>query len=96
MTVRDQDVDRFLTDERFSRVFTYPADPAQGRPEALRISYADYGYRSTENSQAEKFFLFFGPFLGSRILFIAKDALAKKMESVSSTPTGRALARHLT
>ncbi len=78
MTVRDQDVERFLADERFSRVFTYPPDPAQGRPEALRISYADYGYHNTEDPKAEKVFLFFGPFLGSRMLFIAKDALAKE------------------
>ncbi|KAL0935914.1 interferon-induced GTP-binding protein Mx2 [Colletotrichum truncatum] len=78
MTVRDEDVEQFLADERFSRVFTYPADPAEGRPEAFRISYADFGYRNTENAQAEKVFLFFGPLLGSRMLFIAKDALAKE------------------
>ncbi|WYZ35184.1 hypothetical protein EsH8_I_001460 [Colletotrichum jinshuiense] len=78
MAVQDQDVERLLADERFSRVFTYAADPAQGRPEALRISYADYGYRNTENPQAEKVFLFFGPLLGSRMIFVAKDALAKE------------------
>ncbi|KAH8200900.1 hypothetical protein TruAng_004909 [Truncatella angustata] len=48
MAVRDRDVERFLADERFSRIFTYPADPAQGRPEALRISYADYGYHTKD------------------------------------------------
>jgi hypothetical protein len=78
MTVLDQDVERFRADERFSRVFAYPADPARGRPEALRISYADYGYRNTEHPQEEKVFLFFGPLLGSRMLFVAKDALAKE------------------
>ncbi|ETS84158.1 hypothetical protein PFICI_02183 [Pestalotiopsis fici W106-1] len=78
MAVPDRDVETFLADERFSKVFTYPPDPAQGRPNALRISYADYGYRNTENPNVEKVFLFFGPLLGSRMLHIAKDALAKE------------------
>ncbi|KAL0929812.1 interferon-induced GTP-binding protein Mx2 [Colletotrichum truncatum] len=79
MAIQNQDVERFLADERFSRVFTFPADPAEGRPNALPISYADFGYHNVESSSAkeEKVFLFFGPLLGSRMLLIAKDALAK-------------------
>ncbi|KAF6807202.1 hypothetical protein CPLU01_15821 [Colletotrichum plurivorum] len=78
MAVQGQDPEQFLADERFSRVFTYSRDSTHENSKPISISYADYGYHGTERSQAEKVFLYFGPLLGSRMLFVAKDALAKE------------------
>ncbi|KAF6802820.1 hypothetical protein CSOJ01_11342 [Colletotrichum sojae] len=78
MAVQGQDPEQFLADERFSRVFTYSGDHTQEHSKPICISYADYGYHGTDNSQAEKVFLYFGPLLGSRMLFVLKDFLAKE------------------
>lgn len=74
----DKDLETFLADERFTRTFDRPADPAKGHAEAVRISYADFGYRDQKNPDLENVFLFFGPLLASRMLFVAKDSLAKE------------------
>ncbi|XWX01734.1 hypothetical protein V2A60_009763 [Cordyceps javanica] len=65
-------------DPRFSREYRLPENTVEGRPEALKITYADYGYRNEENPEEENVFLFFPPLLGSRWMHIAKDDLAKK------------------
>lgn len=78
MAVQDQKLEQYLADERFNRVFTYPGGPTEEHSKPISISYADHGYQGTENSQPEKVFLFFGPLLASRMLFVPKDALAKE------------------
>ncbi|KAF6817203.1 hypothetical protein CPLU01_13650 [Colletotrichum plurivorum] len=78
MAVQDHDLEQYLADERFSRVFTYPGDSTDEHSKPICISYADYGHNGTESSQVEKVFLYFGPLLGSRMLFILKDSLAKE------------------
>lgn len=65
-------------DPRYSREYVLPGHTIQGRPEPLRISYADYGYRNEEHPEEENVFLFFPPLLGSRWMHTAKDGLAKK------------------
>ena len=70
--------DGFLEDPRFSRVFEFPADPARGRNTPFRVKYADYGYRNEEHPEQERVILFFTPLMGSRLVHVAKDELAKK------------------
>ncbi|KAI2619620.1 hypothetical protein GGR54DRAFT_630651 [Hypoxylon sp. NC1633] len=70
------ELSRYLDDERFHQTFTLPSGP--GRPEELKITYSDFGYRNPDEPQKERVLLFCGPLLGSRFLFIAKDKLAKK------------------
>lgn len=72
------ELEQFVADDRFSQVLDLPADAAAGRTEAIRISYADYGCRNADHPERENVFLFFGPLLGSRMIHVAKDALAKK------------------
>ncbi|KAK3307246.1 uncharacterized protein B0T15DRAFT_553729 [Chaetomium strumarium] len=80
----------FLNDARFHRTFTLPADPSHGRPRPFTIKYADYGYHNNnhntahpeeeeeEQEKAERVLLFFSPLMGSRLLHICKDALARR------------------
>ncbi|KND94707.1 hypothetical protein TOPH_00024 [Tolypocladium ophioglossoides CBS 100239] len=70
--------DRFLHDPRFTQTFELPADAARGRPEPLQITYADYGYRNEAHPEDENVLLFFAPLVGSRMLHVTKDALAKR------------------
>lgn len=70
--------DQFLHDPRFRQTFELPADAARGRPEPLRVTYADYGYRNEAHPEDENVWLFFGPLVGSRMLHVTKDALAKR------------------
>ncbi|KAM3444734.1 hypothetical protein NHJ13734_001084 [Beauveria thailandica] len=65
-------------DSRYSREYHLPGGTIQGRPEPLKVTYADFGYRNVENPDEENVFLFFPPLLGSRWMHIAKDNLAKK------------------
>ena len=68
----------FISDERFSRVFELPGDPASGRTGPFRVKFADYGYRNEAHPEQENVMLFFGPLMGSRLIHIAKDDIAKK------------------
>ncbi|POR34797.1 Uncharacterized protein TPAR_05021 [Tolypocladium paradoxum] len=72
------ELDQFLDDPRFTQTFELPADAARGRPEPLRVTYADYGYRNEAHPGEEKVLLFFAPLVGSRMIHVAKDALAKR------------------
>ncbi|OAA51218.1 interferon-induced GTP-binding protein mx2 [Beauveria brongniartii RCEF 3172] len=65
-------------DSRYSREYHLPGGTIQGRPEPLKVTYADFGYRNVEKPDEENVFLFFPPLLGSRWMHIAKDNLAKK------------------
>lgn len=67
-----------LNDPRFNRVFTLPADLASNRPKPVTVTYADYGYRNEADPSQEHVLLFFAPLMGSRLLQVTKDALAKK------------------
>ncbi len=76
-----EEVNNYVNDPRFNRTFQLPADPSRGRPKALQISYADYGFhRSNDasNDSEENVLLFFGPLLSSRLHQIPKDELAKR------------------
>lgn len=66
----------YLDDPRFSRTFELPA--ANGRTSPFKVKYADYGYRNEADPEQENVLLFFGSMLGSRLVHIAKDELAKK------------------
>lgn len=66
-------MDAFLADERFTQIFEGP--DANGQ--SLRISYADYGYRNEEDPEQENVFLFFSPLIGSRMMHVAKDSIAR-------------------
>ncbi|KAJ6442319.1 alpha/beta hydrolase fold family protein [Purpureocillium lavendulum] len=68
----------FVDDPRFSRAFELPADPTRGRHSAFRIAYADYGYRKESDAEQETVLLFFGSLMGSRLVHVAKDKLAKE------------------
>ncbi|KAK4232750.1 hypothetical protein C8A03DRAFT_39624 [Achaetomium macrosporum] len=70
--------DDFLNDPRFNRTFSLPADPSRGRPRDFTIKYADYGYYNAAHSDQERVLLFFSPLMGSRLLHICKDDLARK------------------
>ncbi|OAA63161.1 hypothetical protein ISF_05037 [Cordyceps fumosorosea ARSEF 2679] len=67
-----------LDDPRFSREFRLPGNTIEGRADAFKITYADYGYRNEENPHEENVFLFFPPLLGSRWMHTAKDHIAKQ------------------
>ncbi|KAK1989625.1 hypothetical protein LX36DRAFT_14506 [Colletotrichum falcatum] len=66
----------FLDDPRFHRTFALPAGP--DRPHPLQVTYSDYGYRDPEDPDRERVLLLCGPLMGSRLLHVAKDALAKR------------------
>jgi hypothetical protein len=68
----------YVNDPRFSRTFELPADPARGRTEPFKVTYADYGYRNEAHPEEENVLLFFGSLLASRLIHIPKDELAKK------------------
>ncbi len=70
--------DDFLNDPRFSRTLTLPTDPSHGRPDPFTIKYADYGYHNPADPDQERVLLFFSPLMGSRLLHICKDDLARK------------------
>ena len=71
----DAALDSYVKDPRFSRVVELPATADQ---EALRISYADYGYHNEAHPELENVLLFFAPLLGSRMTRVALDDVAKK------------------
>jgi pimeloyl-ACP methyl ester carboxylesterase len=68
----------YVDDPRFSKSFELPADPISGRSRPFRVQFSDYGYRNEADIGQENVFLFFGSLLGSRLVHITKDALAKK------------------
>ncbi|ETS81515.1 hypothetical protein PFICI_06517 [Pestalotiopsis fici W106-1] len=68
----------FVQDPRFDRVFVLPADLPNGRANPFTVQYSDYGYRNEEAPENENVFLFFGSLLGSRLVHVAKDELAKQ------------------
>lgn len=72
------ELENYVNDPRYSQVFHLPADPAAGRAEPFKVTYADYGYRDESRPGQESVLLFFPPLMGSRLLHIAKDALAKR------------------
>ncbi len=67
----------FLNDPRFNRTLTLPADPSTNRPHPFTIKYTDYGYHNPTDPSQERVLLFFSPLMGSRLLHICKDALAR-------------------
>jgi hypothetical protein len=71
-------IDGFVDDPRFSRTVELAPDAANGRNDPFRVKYADYGYRNEAHPEQEQILLFFGPLMGSRLLHVAKDDLAKK------------------
>jgi hypothetical protein len=64
----------YLDDPRFNREFILPACQAHQAGSPLCITYADYGYNGEDGNT----FMFFGPLLGSRLLHISQDSIAKK------------------
>ncbi|CAF3615085.1 unnamed protein product [Fusarium graminearum] len=72
------DPETFLKDPRFSQTFQIEADPSNGFPTAIKVKYADYGYRNPSDPSEENVLLFFAPLCASRIIHCAKDELAKK------------------
>lgn len=68
----------YLDDPRFSRTFEWPADAENDRPKPFKVKYADYGYRNEANPEEEHVLLFFGSLLGSRLVHVPKDGVAKK------------------
>ncbi|KAI1077151.1 hypothetical protein F5B20DRAFT_553347 [Whalleya microplaca] len=72
----EQNLVRFLEDERFHQTFTIPPIPGRQRP--LTVTYCDYGYRNADEPQREHVLLFCGPLQGSRFLQLGKDSVAKK------------------
>ncbi|KAF4981444.1 hypothetical protein FZEAL_2756 [Fusarium zealandicum] len=70
-------VDDFLQDPRFNQTFELPTDPGRNRL-SIKVKYADYGYRDEASPAEENVLLFFAPLLASRMLHVAKDALAKR------------------
>ena len=68
----------FLDDPRFSQTFEIPPNPAEGRASPFRVKYADYGYRNEAHPEEENVFLFFSSMVGSRLVHVAKDEIAKK------------------
>jgi hypothetical protein len=66
----------FLNEPRFNRTFEYiPSGSTSG---ALKIKYADYGYRNEAHPEQERIMLFSGPLMGSRLVLATKDSLAIK------------------
>ncbi|KAK1750957.1 hypothetical protein QBC47DRAFT_279237, partial [Echria macrotheca] len=63
----------FISDARFHQTFETPVDAT-----VLKVTYADYGYRNEAHPEEENVLLFFSPLMGSRLLHVAKDELAKK------------------
>jgi pimeloyl-ACP methyl ester carboxylesterase len=64
----------YLDDPRFNREFILPACQAHQDGSPLRITYADYGYHGGDGNT----YVFFGPLLGSRLLHVSQDDIAKK------------------
>ncbi|KAF5009054.1 hypothetical protein FDECE_4706 [Fusarium decemcellulare] len=76
-TTEHPDLEGFLQDPRFNRIFTLPADPASNRA-AIDVKYTDFGYRNETNPNEENVLLFFAPLMASRMLHVAKDGVAKR------------------
>jgi len=66
----------YIASRKFHQSFHLPPIQSQGRPQSLRITYADYGYQDDAGSSNEAVILVCGPMLATRYLHIAKDALA--------------------
>lgn len=78
-TTESPSLDEFLKDPRFHRSFTFPADSSEGENQTtLQVKYVDFGYRNEANPEEENVLLFFPPLMGSRLLHITKDDLAKR------------------
>ncbi|KAG6020956.1 hypothetical protein E4U41_002671 [Claviceps citrina] len=72
-------LDAYVRDPRFTQVFDFSPDESQARPgRPFRVTYADYGYRNQAQPELEHVLLFFAPLLGSRMLYVALDGLAKR------------------
>lgn len=71
-------LDAFVRDPRFTQRFESPPDESRACPEPFRVTYADYGYRNQAQPELEHVFLFFAPLLGSRMIYVALDDLAKR------------------
>ncbi|KAG6001173.1 hypothetical protein E4U21_004631 [Claviceps maximensis] len=76
-------LDAYVRDPRFTQTFEHspPHEPRSGPqacPKPFRITYADYGYRNQAQPELEHVLLFFAPLLGSRMMYIALDDLAKR------------------
>ena len=73
----------YLDEPRFNQTFVLPANPSLGRNRPFRIKYADYGYgyrgSGYEERENSAVLLFFGSLLASRLVHVAKDELARKL-----------------
>ncbi|KAJ4199431.1 hypothetical protein NW767_008239 [Fusarium falciforme] len=57
----------------------FPVTPSEGENQVtLQVKYVDFGYRNEANPEEENVLLFFPPLMGSRLLHITKDDLAKR------------------
>ncbi|UPK91988.1 hypothetical protein LCI18_002923 [Fusarium solani-melongenae] len=78
-TAESPSIDGFLQDPRFHQSFTFPVNPSEGENQTtLQVKYVDFGYRNKANPEEENVLLFFPPLMGSRLLHITKDDLAKR------------------
>ena len=73
-------LDAYVRDPRFTQRFEFSSSEPEPRgcPKPFRMTYADYGYRNQSQPELEHVFLFFAPLLGSRMIYIALDDLAKR------------------
>ncbi|KAG5950331.1 hypothetical protein E4U53_005245 [Claviceps sorghi] len=71
-------LDAYLRDPRFIRKFDFSPNETQACPGPFRITYADYGYRNQAQPELEHVILFFSPLLGSRMMYVSLDVLAKR------------------
>lgn len=74
----DEATSPYLDDPRFGQTFELPACPSSGRSSSFKITYADYGYHNEADPEEENVLLLFSPLMGSRLLHVFKDSLAKK------------------
>ncbi|WAO84810.1 Hypothetical protein NCS54_00203800 [Fusarium falciforme] len=78
-TAESPSIDGFLQDPRFHHSFMFPVNPSEGENQmTLQVKYVDFGYRNDANPEEENVLLFFPPLMGSRLLHITKDDLAKR------------------
>jgi len=68
----------FVDDPRFSKTFELQPNPATGRAKPFKLQYADYGYRNGAHPERENVLLFFAGLMGSRLVQITKDEIARK------------------
>lgn len=75
MAVAPQD---YVKDPRFNNKVELPPTSFTSRNLPFNVAYAGYGYRNATCPEEERVFLFFGPLMGSRLVHIAKDELARR------------------